>query len=106
MPAARILHGDKRYDSNPVRRQIEETGTIDVAPNFYPAVSSFWRLESNAIAAFGREYPFDLDVRRDRMATSPALRAMLDRGYYLIDVWSSEFIAARTTYARNNAIID
>lgn len=33
MPPARILHGDKGYDSNAVRRQVEEKGTM---PNIPP----------------------------------------------------------------------
>ena len=33
MPAARILHGDKGYDSNAIRRQVEENGTM---PNIPP----------------------------------------------------------------------
>jgi transposase len=32
-PAARILHGDKGYDSNAIRRQVEENGTM---PNIPP----------------------------------------------------------------------
>ncbi len=33
MPAARILHGDKGYDSDAIRRQVEENGTM---PNIPP----------------------------------------------------------------------
>lgn len=32
MPAARILHGDKGYDSNTIRRQVEENGTMPTIP--------------------------------------------------------------------------
>ena len=40
MPAARILHGDKGYDSNAIRRQVEENGTM---PNIPPKVNRRWK---------------------------------------------------------------
>ncbi|WP_100962110.1 IS5 family transposase [Bosea sp. FBZP-16] len=40
MPAARILHGDKDYDSNAIRRQIEENGTM---PNIPPKANRRWK---------------------------------------------------------------
>lgn len=39
IPAARILHGDKGYDSNVIRRQVEENGTI---PNIPPKAHRRW----------------------------------------------------------------
>ncbi len=40
MPATSILHGDKGYDSNAVRRQIEGMG---VAPNIPPKANRLWK---------------------------------------------------------------
>ena len=40
MPAARILHGDKGYDSNAFRRQVEENGTM---PNIPPKANRRWK---------------------------------------------------------------
>lgn len=40
MPAARILHGDKGYDSNAIRRQVEENGTM---PNIPPKANRRWK---------------------------------------------------------------
>ncbi len=40
MPPTRILHGDKGYDSNAVRRKIEEKGT---APNIPPKANRRWK---------------------------------------------------------------
>jgi transposase len=40
MPPARILHGDKGYDSNAIRRQVEENGTM---PNIPPKVNRRWK---------------------------------------------------------------
>ncbi len=40
MPAATILHGDKGYDSNAVRRKIESTGA---APNIPPKANRSWK---------------------------------------------------------------
>ncbi|MFD2031243.1 IS5 family transposase [Ancylobacter dichloromethanicus] len=40
MPAARILHGDKGYDSNAIRRQVEESGTM---PNIPPKANRRWK---------------------------------------------------------------
>jgi transposase len=40
MPATSILHGDKGYDSNAVRRKIEERGT---APNIPPRSNRLWK---------------------------------------------------------------
>jgi len=40
MPAARILHGDKGYDSNAIRRLVEENGTM---PNIPPKASRRWK---------------------------------------------------------------
>ncbi|MGR7996924.1 IS5 family transposase [Xanthobacter sp. ZOL 2024] len=40
MPKARILHGDKGYDSNAVRRQVEEAGAM---PNIPPKANRRWK---------------------------------------------------------------
>ena len=40
MPAAHILHGDKGYDSNAIRRQLEENGTM---PNIPPKANRLWK---------------------------------------------------------------
>lgn len=40
MPAVRILHGDKGYDSNAIRRQVEENGTM---PNIPPKTNCRWK---------------------------------------------------------------
>ena len=40
MPAARILHGDKGYDSNAIRQQVEEGDTI---LNIPPKANRRWR---------------------------------------------------------------
>ena len=40
MPAARILHGDKGYDSNAIRRQVEDNGRM---PNIPPEANRCWK---------------------------------------------------------------
>jgi len=40
MPPARVLHGDKGYDSNAIRRQVEENGTM---PNIPPKANRRWK---------------------------------------------------------------
>lgn len=40
MPPARILHGDKGYDSNAIRRQVEAGGTM---PNIPPKANRRWK---------------------------------------------------------------
>ena len=40
MPPARILHGDKGYDSNAIRHQVEENGTM---PNIPPKANRRWK---------------------------------------------------------------
>jgi transposase len=40
LPAARMLHGDKGYDSDAIRRQIEATG---VTPNIPPKSNRRWK---------------------------------------------------------------
>lgn len=40
MPAARILHGDKGYDSNAIRRQVEGTGA---RANIPPKTNRRWK---------------------------------------------------------------
>jgi transposase len=40
LPACRILHGDKGYDSDPIRRQVEENGTM---PNIPPKANRRWK---------------------------------------------------------------
>jgi transposase len=39
-PTARVLHGDKGYDTNPVRQQVEANGTW---PNIPPKVNRIWK---------------------------------------------------------------
>ena len=40
LPACRILHGDKGYDSDAIRRQVEENGTM---PNIPPKANRRWK---------------------------------------------------------------
>jgi transposase len=40
MPATRILHADKGYDSDAIRRQVEETGAM---PNIPPKTNRRWK---------------------------------------------------------------
>lgn len=40
MPPARILYGDKGYDSNAIRRQVETGGTM---PNIPPKANRRWK---------------------------------------------------------------
>ena len=46
MPQASILHGDKGYDSNAVRRQVEDKGAL---PNIPPKANRRWK---NCFAPF------------------------------------------------------
>ncbi len=39
-PAAQVLHGDKGYDTNPVRQQVEANGTL---PNIPPKANRVWK---------------------------------------------------------------
>ncbi len=39
-PAARVLHGDKGYDTNPVRQRVETNGTL---PNIPPKANRVWK---------------------------------------------------------------
>jgi transposase len=75
MPPASILHGDKGYDSNAVRRKIEAMG---VAPNIPPKANRRWKncfspylyRDRNAIERmFGRIKDFRrIATRYDRLA--------------------------------------
>jgi transposase len=40
LPGCRILHGDKGYDSNAIRRQVEAKGTM---PNIPPKANRRWK---------------------------------------------------------------
>jgi len=40
LPACEILHGDKGYDANAIRRQVEERGA---APNIPPKANRNWK---------------------------------------------------------------
>ena len=40
MPTTRILHADKGYDSNAIRRQVEDKGTM---PNIPPKANRIWK---------------------------------------------------------------
>jgi len=40
LPPARILHGDKGYDTNAIRRQVEERGAM---PNIPPKANRRWK---------------------------------------------------------------
>ena len=74
-PSAEILHGDKGYDSNAVRRKIEAKGT---APNIPPKANRVWKncfspylyRNRNAIERmFGRLKDFRrIATRYDRIA--------------------------------------
>ncbi|KAA2236922.1 IS5 family transposase [Salinarimonas soli] len=39
-PSARVLHGDKGYDTNAIRQQLEATGTL---PNIPPKANRIWK---------------------------------------------------------------
>ena len=39
-PAAWVLYGDKGYDTNPVRQQVEANGTL---PNIPPRANRIWK---------------------------------------------------------------
>ena len=74
-PDVLILHGDKGYDSNAIRRQVEERGAL---PNIPPKVNRRWKncfspflyRDRNAIERmFGRLKDFRrIATRYDRMA--------------------------------------
>ena len=75
MPATSILHGDKGYDSNAVRRKIEDMGAT---PNIPPKVNRLWKncfspvlyKDRNAIERmFGRIKDFRrIATRYDKLA--------------------------------------
>ena len=75
MPEVAILHGDKGYDSNAIRRQVEAKGAL---PNIPPKVNRRWKncfspylyRNRNAIERmFGRLKDFRrIATRYDRMA--------------------------------------
>lgn len=77
MPDAPILHGDKGYDSNAIRRQVEARGAM---PNIPPKVNRRWKncfspylyRDRNAIERmFGRLKDFRrIATRYDRLATN------------------------------------
>ncbi len=77
MPPTRLLHGDKGYDSDAVRRKIESRGA---APNIPPKVNRRWKncfspylyRDRNAIErSFGRLKDFRrIATRYDRSATN------------------------------------
>ena len=77
MPPARILHGDKGYDSDAVRRKIEDRGAT---PNIPPKANRRWKncfspylyRDRNAIErSFGRLKDFRrIATRYDRSATN------------------------------------
>ncbi len=77
MPAATILHGDKGYDSNAVRRKIESKRA---APNLPPKANRRWKRcfspclyrDRNAIERmFGRIKDFRrIATHYDRLATN------------------------------------
>jgi transposase len=75
MPATELLHGDKGYDSDAVRRKVESMG---VAPNIPPKINRRWKncfspylyRDRNAIERmFGRLKDFRrIATRYDRLA--------------------------------------
>ena len=75
MPDVAILHADKGYDSNAIRRQVEERGVL---PNIPPKVNRCWKncfspylyRDRNAIERmFGRLKDFRrIATRYDRMS--------------------------------------
>ncbi len=75
MPPSPILHGDKGYDSNAIRRQVEERGAM---PNIPPKINRRWKScfspflyrDRNAIERmFGRLKDFRrIATRYDRLA--------------------------------------
>ena len=82
--AAEILHGDKGYDSDAVRRKIESKG---VAPNIPPKINRRWKncfspwlyCHRNAIERmFGRLKDFRrIATRYDRLLSAVSLRDSL-----------------------------
>lgn len=77
MPNCRILHGDKGYDTNAIRRQVEARGAL---PNIPPKVNRRWKncfspflyRDRNAIERmFGRLKDFPrIATRYDRLAAN------------------------------------
>jgi transposase len=75
MPDTSVLHGDKGYDSNAIRRQVEERGAL---PNIPPKANRRWKncfspylyRDRNAIERmFGRLKDFRrIATRYDRLA--------------------------------------
>ena len=95
MPATGILHGDKGYDSNAVRRKIEATGA---APDIPPKINRIWKpcfapllyRDRNAIERmFGRIKDFRrIATRYDRLARN--FLAAVCRGFNMLLVMSPE----------------
>jgi urease accessory protein UreE len=57
------------------------------------------------INAFGLDYPVDQWARVTTIEKDPVLQEMLERSGDTIDVWSSEFILARTHYAKKHNLM-
>jgi transposase len=80
MPQACLLHGDKGYDSNAIRRQIEDKGAT---PNIPPKANRRWKNCSSSLLygnrnaierMFGRLKDFRrIATRYDRLATTFSL---------------------------------
>jgi transposase len=51
LPPCRILHGDKGYDTNPIRNQIEQHGAM---PNIPPKASRRWKTSFSPALYRGR----------------------------------------------------
>lgn len=62
-------------------------------------------LMTQIINAFGLDYPVDQWARVTTIEKDPVLQEMLERSGDTIDVWSSEFILARTHYARKHNLM-
>ena len=96
MPATGILHGDKGYDSNAVRRKIEATGA---APDIPPKINRIWKpcfapllyRDRNAIERmFGRIMGFPQDRNTIRQARAKLPRCRLSCGFNMLRVMRPE----------------
>lgn len=62
-------------------------------------------LMTQVIDAFGLEYPINQWARVTKIEKDPVLQEMLERSDDAIDVWSGEFIRARTNFAKKHNLM-
>ena len=72
MPAARVLHADKGYDTDALRRRVEANGTL---PNIPPKANRVWKncfspLLYRARNAIERMFCRRIATRYDRLAVN------------------------------------